>query len=334
MPETSAHAPADQSPQENSRASAVGSLLQIAAIGLALASFLGACGSINLLFDLCAHFRGQYLVLAAVLAIVLWRMKSRGFAVLALAIVFHNAILIGPYYLPAKSAEKPAAKLSLVSFNVHTSNRRSAEVLEYLRRKDPDLILLIEVDNRWIRELAELQKTHPHSVISSSSDNFGIALFSKRPFVQHEVINLGPDQLGSIWAELDLDGQRIGFLGTHPLPPMLPRMFRSRNEQLQAVSDQVRKAQLPTIVAGDLNATPWCVGFRPLTHAGLRDTALGLGVQRTWNSKLPLLRIPIDHVLATREFITLKRSVGPACGSDHYAVEAELGLKPAVGSAR
>ncbi len=301
--------------------------LRMATLGLVFASVLGAWGGANLLFDLCAHFRFQYLAFAAVLSIVLWRQKSPWWAAAAGVVLIHNAILVGPYYLPANSTTSPTAKLSLVSFNVHTSNQRSGEVLNYLQRKNPDLILLIEVDHRWLRELTELQESHPHTVISPRGDNFGIALFSKIPLTRTEVLALGPDRLDSVWAELNLDGRQIGFLGSHPLPPMRPLAFRSRNDQLADLANHVKSAQMPTIVAGDFNATPWCVGFEPLKEAGFIDTALGFGVQRTWNSKLPLLRIPIDHVLATKEFVTLRRAVGPACGSDHYAVEAQLGLR-------
>ena len=302
-------------------------LLRDITLAVLVCSTFGSMGSTFFLFDLCSHFRCQYFVLLAVLAVWLWRIKSPKWAAAALLGVIHNAVLVGPYYLPIAKASDNGPQLSLISFNVHTANRRSADVLAYLQRQDPDLILLIEVNHRWIRELAPLTTRYPHTAISPQADNFGMAVYSKLPIVEQDIASLGPDQPLSVWVKLDVNGRRIGFLGTHPWPPMTADMFQSRNEQLAAAADRAKSSGLPTILAGDFNASPWCSGFRPLMAAGLRDTALGFGVQRTWNSKIPLMRIPIDHVLTTPEFTCLKRTVGLNCGSDHYAVEAELRLK-------
>lgn len=305
--------------------------VQLATLAIIAASTLGSLGSLHFLLDLLSHFRCQYLAALAVLAALLWRMKSPRWAAVALAGLIHNAILVGPYYLPttggSATTQNSQPALKIVSFNVHTTNRNSAAVRDYLLQSNADLILLTEVDHRWIRELKPLLECYPHTALAPEADNFGIALYSKLPLLKHDVIGFGPDQPLSVHAELEFDARRIAILGTHPLPPMRSPMARSRNEQLAAVTERAKSAGLPTIVAGDLNATPWCEGFRPLAAAGFVDTALGFGVQRTWNAKLPGSWIPIDHVLATSEFTTLRRSVGPNCGSDHYAVEAELRFK-------
>ena len=84
---------------------------------------------------------------------------------------------------------------------------------------------------------------------------------------------------------------------------------------------------LPCPAGGDFNATPWCRAFRRLVSAsGLVDTALGRGVQTTWNARYPAPRIPIDHVLVPPTAIVLRRQVGPDVGSDHFPVEAEFVL--------
>lgn len=308
-------------------------LVRDAALGVLTCSLLGSFGASYYLFDLCSHFRCQYLALLLILTAALWRMKSPRWAIVAFLGALHNAFVVGPYYLPVAGVgasqsrlpnTSPRDGLSLISFNVHTANRRSADVLEYLQQRDADVILLIEVDHRWIRDLAPLEKSHPHTVLSPEADNFGVAVYSKLPIVSREVASLGAGQSPSVWAELDWNGRRIGFLGTHPWPPMTAEMWRSRNEQLASVAARAKASLVPMIVAGDFNATPWCAAFQALTDAGLIDTALGFGVQPTWNAKIPLMRIPIDHVLATSDFAAVRRTVGPNCGSDHYAVEVEL----------
>lgn len=299
-------------------------LIRLVALGTMCASIMGSFSAWHQVFDLFSHFRCQYFVLLGLCTVALWWRKSPRLAIPATILTLHNAVLIGPYYLPRSPAEDTSEKLSLVSFNVHTANRNSQAVLEYLQSRDPDLILLIEVDERWIRELNRLEARYPHRVVFPAPHNFGLAVYSKLPITRQDVSPLGPNQSTSICLELDFHGQTIGFLGTHPYPPMLPSRYCTRNAQLKSVAERAKSMSVPTIVAGDFNATPWCVGLQPLYEAGLIDSALGFGLQLTWNSKIPLLWIPIDHVLVSQEFQTLRRTVGPHCGSDHYAVEAEL----------
>lgn len=300
-------------------------LLRDVTLAVIVLSLLGSLSGLHQLLDLCSHFRAQYFTLLSVLSILLWRCKSPRWATVALFACLHNAALIAPYYLPAKSAAESPHKLSLISFNVHRSNPRNRDVLEYLQTKRPDVIVLVEVNNRWIRDLSALNKDYPHRVIAAADDPFGIALYSKFPIRRQELLGLGTELPPSIWVELEINDRTIGCLGTHPPPPMSPRMYRLRNAQLSLVAETVKSARLPAIVAGDLNATPWCTGFQQLIAAGLTDTASGYGLQPTWNSRLPLMWIPIDHVLTTEEFTALRRNVGPNCGSDHYAVETVLG---------
>jgi endonuclease/exonuclease/phosphatase (EEP) superfamily protein YafD len=298
----------------------------VTAVVVAL-SMLGALGPLHQAFDLCSHFRCQYFVLLAMLTIVLWRWKSPRWAGAAFLALLHNAVLIGPYYVPVKSVDGAAAKLTVITFNVNTSNRRHAEVLAYVREKSPDLILLIEVDNRWMQEMSALDESYPHRVALPQDGPFGIALLSKLPIAKYELVGVNGSSSRSILAQLDFNGRRIGFLGMHPPPPLTPSMFRNRNQILERATERAKSSGLPTVVAGDFNATPWSAGFRSLYAAGLTDTALGFGVQRTWSSHVPLLRIPIDHVLTTKDFVTHRRAVGPNCGSDHYPVEAEISLR-------
>jgi endonuclease/exonuclease/phosphatase (EEP) superfamily protein YafD len=304
-------------------------LLRFVATAVIAVSVVGSFGGWYPLFDLCSHFRFQYFALLAVLAILLWHVKSPRWAGVALLACAHNAVLIGPYYLPANSASPPSeSDLSIVSFNVHASNRRSAEVLEYLRRTASDVVVLIEVDRRWLSELEPLHESYPHRVIVPDDGPFGIALFSKLPIGEYSLLRTGGSSSTAICAELDFNGRTIGFVAAHPVPPLTPSMYRDRNHLLARIGEHVQSIKLPSIVAGDFNATPWCVGFDPLRKAGLTDTALGCGVRRTWNSHIPFMGIPIDHVVATKEVATLRRAVGPHCGSDHYAVEAILRLSP------
>ncbi|MBW1762831.1 MAG: hypothetical protein JRJ64_15305 [Deltaproteobacteria bacterium] len=67
--------------------------------------------------------------------------------------------------------------------------------------------------------------------------------------------------------------------------------------------------------------SPWNHHFRRLLkRTGLRDSSQGRGVQPTWPTHNPLLRIPIDHCLHSEGIHVVQKKIGPAVGSDHYPV--------------
>ena len=99
---------------------------------------------------------------------------------------------------------------------------------------------------------------------------------------------------------------------------------------LHAAGAAVARSPVPCIVVGDFNATPWSAGFRAFAAgSGLRDTALGRGMQPTWNARSLVMRIPIDHIFAPPGTVVVRRVIGPDVGSDHFPVEADLILSPA-----
>ena len=105
--------------------------LRVATLGLVFASVLGAWGGANLLFDLCAHFRFQYLAFAAVLAIVLWRQKSPGWAATAGVVLIHNALALAGGYGIARAAGLPERDRRAVAFETGIQNSGLGLVLVF-----------------------------------------------------------------------------------------------------------------------------------------------------------------------------------------------------------
>jgi endonuclease/exonuclease/phosphatase (EEP) superfamily protein YafD len=123
---------------------------------------------------------------------------------------------------------------------------------------------------------------------------------------------------------VQISGRRVVCYGVHPLPPMSPAYAADRDELFRQLAERVRREAGPVIVAGDFNATPWSHGMRPLVAAGLRDTQLGHGFSATWQRRIPIFAIPIDHVLVAGDLTAAARWTGPDLGSDHRPIVAEL----------
>jgi endonuclease/exonuclease/phosphatase (EEP) superfamily protein YafD len=95
-------------------------------------------------------------------------------------------------------------------------------------------------------------------------------------------------------------------------------------EQVSDIATLVAGLSGEVIVAGDLNATPWCEGMRLLReNSGLDFHSTAPVWPPTWGLHLPMM-IPIDHILMKGGLTVQKRTIGPATGSDHRSVTVEI----------
>lgn len=292
-------------------------------------SLVGECGHWYWAFDLCAHFRWYYFLIALFWAVAIWkRVRSRAMVCLGITILSNGASLL-PFYLPPNPSTdvNEATVVSLISLNVYTANRDKAAVLAYLRDRQPDLIVVMEVDDRWEQALEQLKDLYPHRFIESRLDNFGIGLLSRWPLTEPRIVKLASTNLPNIVTTIQRDAHSFKLIATHPLPPIGANYTNERNAQLHALAELIQTSQLPCLVAGDFNATPFSSAYRDFVATShLRDSALGRGIQGSWNAKSPLIRIAIDHVFVPRKATVLRRVVGPNVGSDHFPIEATIAM--------
>lgn len=302
-------------------------MLTTLAIGVLLGSAAGFAGSWHWLLDLTTHFRWYWFLLAlmGLGAAGATRRPAAG-VIFAIALAINARDLL-PYWLP-RPAAIPAADRSpvrVLSLNVHRVNRRTSAAIDHVRGRRPDVLAVLEVDDHWAAALDELVDVFPHRVIVPRPDNFGIALLSRWPLADARVAEFTTTGFPSIVATVRHEDGDFRFIATHPYPPFDGPATTQLVAHLDAVAREAAASPLPCVVAGDLNAAPWSRAFRRLiTAAGLRDTALGLGVKGTYHAGLPAPRIPIDHVLVPSGTVVIRRGVGPGVGSDHFPVEADV----------
>ena len=198
----------------------------------------------------------------------------------------------------------------------------------FAREANPDFLLLLEVDERWLRELEALRPSLPHRVAALREDEFGIALYSRYPFHAAKAVTIGKAGVPTVVVEVDLSGRRLFLVGTHPVPPGGATLSAYRNDQLQKLGEYLRGVEGPVLLLGDLNVTPWSIHFRRFAQgAGLRDASQGRGPQPTWPALPWPLSIPLDHALHRPEVCIVEKRIGNGVRSDHYPVIVDFQLR-------
>ena len=216
-----------------------------------------------------------------------------------------------------------------MSFNVYAVSDRGDLVQNRIAEVDPDVIAVLEYDHNWHQRLALLQETYPHQLLAPRWHGYGIAIFSRLPLEQTEVVQLIPKVADTPMAvvRVRVGGQSLRLAAVHSLSPTNAFRFQLRNQQFKEIAQTLNDDSCPTIVMGDFNCTlasPYLQDF--LSETGYRDSRQGFGYQPTWHRDIWPLQIPIDHALVSPEVVVHRRWVADEAGSDHFPIVFEVSV--------
>ena len=251
-----------------------------------------------------------------------------GAAGLCIAYQLHYLLPFTPLWPDeARSAESCARedRLRVLLLNVGDGNEQAARVLELVRETDPDLFLAVETDASWLRRLEPLKQRLPHVVAAPRDDAWGLTLYSRLPLASPQVRYLVEDYVPSIKSGVTLrSGATVDFYGLHPKPPMMHDTAPGESE-VERVGREIGASGRPAVLAGDLNDVPWGYALGNMLDAsGMADPRVGVGFDGTYQTGVPLMRWPIDHIFFTPHFaLQLFDPLGDV-GSDHFPLLADL----------
>ncbi len=303
-------------------------LASAAGLVVILSSLIGFFGPLWWFFDLFSHFRVQYLLTLLLLIPVLAYSGRWTWVGVLTAFAILNLGTIAPFYAGVGSAQATPPGYRALLINVEAKNDRHVAVRDLVRRVNPDLLVLLETTQAWLDALEPLHDRYPYRVQQAREGHFGIALFSRFPLHDHEVIAIGRPDSPTIRARVHLHDRRLTVIATHPLPPIGGRQSRTRNQQLAGLPGLVTDQSAPVLLLGDLNVSPWSSHFRRLLEdSGLHDSSAGRGVYPTWPVHMPMFLIPIDHVLHSADLMILDKHTGTSVGSDHYPVVVDFAFR-------
>lgn len=329
-----------------------GSILYVSGFYLivTLSFFLILLSLLSLLYDFPYWFikilnfpRIQYFIVGLVLLILfaVFNKKWTFSSVLLIVGILSALGIHGTRLLPYITGEKTvpdadfkaeANKLGILLANVFIENKKASGLLKIINEADPDMILVMEVNEWWISELQELHKNYPYFIEYPLDNSYGMALYSKIKFKEQEINFFNGDEVPSVHTRLLMpSGKEIQFHGMHPVPPVpsskYPDNVGEKEVALMKVGKMVARDSVPSIVAGDFNDVSWSRTTRMFeSEANLNDVRIGRGVYNSFDAGSFFLRWPLDHIFVTIDFSLVNLMRLPEFGSDHFPIYAELVL--------
>jgi endonuclease/exonuclease/phosphatase (EEP) superfamily protein YafD len=304
-------------------------------------SFIPLIRNDNWIFRIFEYPRVQKLfltVLTAVLFVGIVGVNSTGEIALVVTLTLNSIYLAGqiwPYTRMAKNQMKrnepgKTADISLLICNVFQDNQKYSSLLRLIQKCDPDMVLLVETDQRWKNNLQLLEKKYTFSVMKPMDNTYGMLLYSKLELLDPKINFLIEKDVPSIQTKVRLSsGEVIMLYCLHPEPPVPTENPRSteRDAEILLVGKQAKNSTLPVIVAGDLNDVAWSYTTELfLKTSGLLDPRRGRGFYNTFHVRHPFWRWPLDHVFCSEHFFLSSLERLPDMGSDHFPIFIALTL--------
>ncbi|MBP6751032.1 MAG: endonuclease/exonuclease/phosphatase family protein, partial [Xanthomonadaceae bacterium] len=270
-------------------------------------------GTLGWAFDLAAHWQILYAVAWLALCAIAAFAQPRWLFCAPLALL---PLMSASDALPAAAdAAKPT--LTIVAANILASNPNPARLIAWLKAAPADVVVLTELTHGHAAAIErELGALYPHRALEPEDSPIGIGVMARRPLADI-ALKRSVDGIPSLSARIDIDGRTVRVVAAHPMPPMAPHWHEERDRLLIALAEDA--GDMPLIVAGDLNATPWSTALSVAAEHGLRRAT---GLRPTWSSRY--VGIPIDHVLGSAHWRRGDSERGPDIGSDHRPVRATL----------
>lgn len=210
----------------------------------------------------------------------------------------------------------------IAQMNLLQENRQHAEVARVALATGADAISFQEVDPLWAKALdTQLGSVYPHRRTVAGTNQYGIALYSRVPFVHAEIFDLVGRP--AIEARMATDAGELRLFCVHTSSPGDPKAYRERDQQLQELAERVLVPGPPTVVIGDLNAVSWdraLQGFAARTAMGEAPD----GPFATWPTLLGKALIPLDHIFVSKELGLSGPAVFRIPGSDHRGLVGDI----------
>lgn len=264
--------------------------------------------------------------------------EPASFIVLAavLACIAYQAWRIWPYTPFAKTemtfAPDGPDRITLMASNVLMENSQFGRIVEVVDAVDPDALLLMEIDARWLEALEPMLQRYPTVVRVPLDNHYGMVFATRLKTRKARMVQLTVEETPTLFAELETrDGHAFHFIGLHPTPPLPGDDTGERDAQILYAARFARKSGIPIVAMGDFNDVAWSDNAATFRQAGgYLDARKGRGLFSSFDAQRWWMRFPLDHFYVTHDVAVVGLERGAAIGSDHFPMIAKLRIAPGL----
>ena len=233
----------------------------------------------------------------------------------------------------ANNATLPPGEMKVLSITTDQSPEQAIILNKWIISEKPDLVFIIGANRSWLPEMTSVMADLSYQKLSDRIDQYGTIILSRFP-INHSEINLvGPRSLPVLSAEIESPLGRINAVAIHANPPGISGAAHDRDLYLAQISAMAQSSPIPTLLAGDFNATPWSTGYDALRGLPFLQPSSWV-IPPSWPAAMGIFGLQTQAVLLTMSYsqpkpILVKEiTVGPALpGLDHLPLIARIAVE-------
>lgn len=287
---------------------------------------------------------------------LLMRMKRVAAGLLPIAAI--GSVWLAPYFVPKVHPTPEGKTIRALSLNVWGNNHDLHRIESWIRDSGADVVMLQEVSPAYATGvLPNLMESYPYQSSQPDPSRWGDNMtLSRYPIISSDYLDLGiPDNPSPLRLVIDTPAGRIAVYNVHlawpggqgrTAPGVFDRVFQAdfylrnalnynenvRNLQIERLLDIWAEEPYPIIVGGDFNMSAASLTYNTVA-AELHDTfrEAGWGMGTSWPVAaargLPAIIPPlvrIDYIWHSDGLRTVNAWQGPAVGSDHLPIVADM----------
>ncbi len=239
--------------------------------------------------------------------------------------------------VPAAEALGPS--VTLATYNVNYGLAGDAATLAAIEALDVDAVFLQETTAAWESHLRPLASRYPHMAFRHMGGAGGLAVLSKRPFVEKDYVHPDGAWFPAWRVVIDTPLGPLQVVNVHLRPnisdggSVLSGLFTTPAERRREIRHYIAtlESALPAVFVGDFNETADGLAVQELAALGMRSALREHGgPQHTWHWQTSVgeLRKQLDHVVYDERLVVTRAEVVFSGRSDHYPVVATLHRRP------
>jgi len=293
----------------------------VAPIGIAGANLATAAGVLPPLLLAIPGFLGILWIAVR----LVWKRKWKRDPLL-LAGVLALTLIVADVQFGFTTSAGPDA-IRMMTFNVFYRSKEMPHVAKFIREERLDLVVLQEHKPGSRSPLDSLKQALPDWHFAEAGD---VVIMSRWPLAAVKSFPMQSLAGREILSVEVVGPRRFRVVGAHWSSVQIKQGWRGmvKATKTTALDIEVTKralgegSALPTILAGDFNATQRHPAFRELRGWENAFDARGMGLGSTFSVAYRLVRI--DHIFVNSRFKTCECHVGPDFGSDHLPLLATI----------